>query len=264
MITGLQINMRGEDLSQRLTERIRKYEATVSVLDGRIKDREGDLPFDVRVEDGLKTLGDLETEREHYRGRVLLLTLLRDSVVAREIYVLSRADLRLAELIAPDSTHASAVPDDGCADDKQHAVIDGLKLTISGDELQTLLLDRIHDHQRRAQCWKDEQARTPDQQTEEKPLLPDHMCAYEAERHEWRADVLGFLRDHLEAGRAYRLDERDLAFGELLPEKPGGMEQDEYEERTRVGFSLERIAKNVGGMVPRAFACAAWQGDGDE
>jgi hypothetical protein len=40
-----------------------------------------------------------------------------------------------------------------------------------------------------------------------------------------------------------RLGEADLAFGELLPPKPGWLEQEEYEERTNVGFQLERLAK---------------------
>jgi hypothetical protein len=39
------------------------------------------------------------------------------------------------------------------------------------------------------------------------------------------------------------LAEADLVFGERLPKKPAWMEQDEYEERTSVGFQLERLAK---------------------
>jgi len=37
-----------------------------------------------------------------------------------------------------------------------------------------------------------------------------------------------------------------LAFGELLPQKPGLVEQEEYESKQRVGFSLERIASQIG------------------
>jgi hypothetical protein len=37
----------------------------------------------------------------------------------------------------------------------------------------------------------------------------------------------------------------DLEFGEVLPEKPGWMQQQEYEERTGVAFHLERIAKKL-------------------
>jgi hypothetical protein len=52
MITGLRITLRGEDLSVRVSERIKVHEATISALDARTKDREGDQWFDVRVEDG--------------------------------------------------------------------------------------------------------------------------------------------------------------------------------------------------------------------
>jgi hypothetical protein len=57
--------------------------------------------------------------------------------------------------------------------------------------------------------------------------------------------------------------EADLAFGELLPEKPGWMEQDEYEERTGVAFHLERLTKRVGELMPRDFAFAAQQDEPD-
>jgi hypothetical protein len=53
----------------------------------------------------------------------------------------------------------------------------------------------------------------------------------------------------------YRLGERDLQFGELLPRKPGGVEQEEYEERNRVGFALERLTKH--GRVRAAVLEAA-------
>ena len=114
-------------------------------------------------------------------------------------------------------------------------MIEGLKLTVTGEELQTLLAQRMEEHQRRAERWKREQARTPEQATDDEPLLPDHMCANEAERHEWRADVLGFIRDHIDSSEVYRLSEADLAFGELLPDKPRWLEQEEYEERTSLG-----------------------------
>jgi hypothetical protein len=143
-------------------------------------------------------------------------------------------------------------------------MIDGLKLTISGEELRRLLERRMNDHRRSAERWKREQTRTPEQQTEDEPLLPDDMCANEAERHDWRAEVLGFIRDHLESAEVYRLSEADLAFGDLLPDKPGWMEQQEYEERTSIGFHLGRLTKRLGELVPGEFWYAARQAEGDE
>ena len=51
-------------------------------------------------------------------------------------------------------------------------MIDGLKLTFSGEELRTLLEDRIADHNGSADHWRREQARTPESETEDAPLLP--------------------------------------------------------------------------------------------
>jgi hypothetical protein len=124
-------------------------------------------------------------------------------------------------------------------------MIDGLKLTLTGEELRRMLQERADHHRASASRWSHEAARTPDEQTEEEPLLPEHMCENEAERHEWRAEMLEFIREHLEPLEVYRLSESDLAFGELLPQAPGSVEQDEYEERTRVGFELGRLAKRV-------------------
>ena len=122
-------------------------------------------------------------------------------------------------------------------------MIEGLKLTIPGEKLRMLLDERIHHHQRCADRWAHEQTRTPSDQTEDNPLLPDHMCSHEEERHRWRTDVLSFIRDHIEIGETYRLAQADLDFGELLPSTPECLAQEDFEDRTRVGFALERIAK---------------------
>jgi len=124
-------------------------------------------------------------------------------------------------------------------------MIDGLKLTLTGDELRGLMARRVTEYRAAATRWFRERQRTAADQTEDAPLLPEHMCENEAERLEWRADVLEFLRDHLEPLEVYRLGEDDLEFADILPPRPGWLEQAEYEERTQVGFSLERIARRV-------------------
>jgi hypothetical protein len=199
------------------------------VLDERIRRRDGDLPFDVRVEDGLSTLAELKAEREQHRDRVRELTLVRDSVIAEELYVLNRADLRLAGLIASE---AADPPDDR---HRQHAapppaIVDGLKITVDGADLQDLLDKRIAAHRQRAEWWKREQRRTPAERAHHDPALPEHLCEHEAKRHEWRVDVLQFIRDRLDPADAYRLGAVDLMFGELLPEAPRWSEQADDEE----------------------------------
>jgi len=76
-------------------------------------------------------------------------------------------------------------------------------------------------------------------------VLAESMCANEAEQHDWRGNVLGFIRDHIESDEVYRLGEADLTFAELLPEKPEWLAQQEYEERTSVGFHLGRLATRI-------------------
>jgi hypothetical protein len=124
-------------------------------------------------------------------------------------------------------------------------MIDGLKLTMTGTELRKRLEDRIQDHMRCAERWKRELTRTLADQTEDEPLLPDHMCEAQAEREEWKVEVLTFIRDHIEESETYRLAERDLVFGELLPEKPGWMEQDDFENETAMKFGFERLTKEI-------------------
>jgi len=138
-------------------------------------------------------------------------------------------------------------------------MIDGLKLTMSGEELRTLIDQGVRRHERQAGRWTRETLRTTDDETEDAPLLPHHMCENEAERHSWRASVLTFIRDHIDAAETYCLCLADLEAGELLPEKPGWLEQDEYEERTRIGFNLERLVKSMNGIggLAHAMRCGA-------
>jgi len=130
MIRGLQITIRGEELSIRMAERIRMHEAAIDALGARIKERAGDQPFDVRAEDGFKSLGELETEYQQYGDRVTHLMLLRDNLVPDELYTLSKSDLRMAELISPDFKEVSDSDPRVWLDNADEKAIDGLKVTI--------------------------------------------------------------------------------------------------------------------------------------
>lgn len=82
-------------------------------------------------------------------------------------------------------------------------------------------------------------------ETDDPSLLPEHICENEADQQEWRAEVLTFLRDHLDPSEVYRLGESDVDFGELLPRQPGWMEEDECDEGTRLGFGVGRYARRI-------------------
>jgi TOTE conflict system primase-like protein len=129
-----------------------------------------------------------------------------------------------------------------------HRSRDSYDRLFPNQELRSLLDHQIDSHCQSADHWRREQERTPDQETDDKPLLPDHMCANEAERHQWRADVLNHARSY-RRDRDLPIGEADLAFGELMPDKPGWLEHEEYEERTNVGFQLERITKTAGRLT---------------
>jgi len=126
-------------------------------------------------------------------------------------------------------------------------MIDGLKLTMTGDELRQRLDERVQDHERRAEWYEHEKTRETDPTKTDDYPMPEAVCEYEEEFHRWRAETLAYMREHIEGGEVYRLGPDDLEFGEILPEKPAMVEQQEYECDNRVGHSLERIAKDVGG-----------------
>jgi hypothetical protein len=245
MMRRVQINMKAEDLGRRIGQAIAECEGKVAKLDDRIKAREGDQPFDVRPEDGFDSRQELEMKRQQLRDRVTQLTLLKDSLIANETYALSKADLRYAGLISEKAPGPPDFTDGHWVDCGSGIPIEGLKLTFQGEELRTLLEERRQAHEAQAARWRHELTRGPEGQTEAEPLLPDQMCENEALEEEWQAEVLDFIRDHIEAEEVYRLGKSDLEFGDLLPEKPGWMKQAEYEERTALAFGLERIAKKL-------------------
>ena len=135
-------------------------------------------------------------------------------------------------------------------------MIEGLKLTMTGEELRNRLDERIQYHDRVVEHYKREAKREPDPKDDYDFVLPEHMCEYEQELHEWRAETLAYIREHVEGGEVYRLGPADLEFGEILPQKPGSVEQEEFERDNSIGFSMERIAKGIGGSRSGAFAIA--------
>jgi len=134
-------------------------------------------------------------------------------------------------------------------------MIEGLKLTMTGEELRKRLAERVKHHEKLVEHYEREAKREPDPKDEYDFVLPEHMCEFEQELHQWRAETLAYIREHLEGGEVYRLGPADLEFGEILPQKPGIVEQDEFERENRVGFSMERIAKEIGGSSGPSPSC---------
>lgn len=95
-------------------------------------------------------------------------------------------------------------------------MIDGLKLTIAGTELRERLDGRIRCHQSHVEFWERELTRTIDDQTDDEPLLPEHMAEHERDAHNARMAVLTLIRDHVVTSESYRLGEEDLRFADLV------------------------------------------------
>jgi hypothetical protein len=183
MVRGLQVTISGTDLSERIADRIRTHETKASAVEERISRRAGDLPFDIRASDGLETFGELQAAHELHRNRVAQLTLLRGGLTGGDIYVLTLADLQAADLLSNASSDDGNRHEPGVVEHCRIGTVDGLRLTISGDRLHRMLEERMQVHRQRAESWRREAERTPEEQTEEAPLLPTHMCEAEAGRH---------------------------------------------------------------------------------
>ena len=106
-------------------------------------------------------------------------------------------------------------------------MIDGLKLILTGEEIKSLLEQQAAAHRTQATHWRREAMRPLEEQIEHGRVISEQRCESEAARLEWRADVLTFLRDHLDPSEVYRLGESDLEFAELLPEPPASLEQED-------------------------------------
>lgn len=126
-------------------------------------------------------------------------------------------------------------------------MIDGLKLTFTGDELRRLLHERAGTHRAAVARIKLEQCsgREP---TIDCPQLPEHIVEEMIDRHEWRSEVLDFIRAHVESAETYRLGSDDLQFAELLPEAPRWIDDDEYDSQSRLAFQVGRIATALTGL----------------
>jgi hypothetical protein len=127
-------------------------------------------------------------------------------------------------------------------------MIDGLKLTFTGDELRRRLQNRIERH--RAQAERLEADFRGDGEPDEDAVqLPEHMLEEMLEEHEWRAKVLEFIQAHIEEGETYRLGRDDLEFGELLPPIPGIVEAARDEARGGpLAFEMGRLTRAIDGV----------------
>lgn len=95
-------------------------------------------------------------------------------------------------------------------------VIDGLKLTMTGNELKVKLEERIQWHHRNA--TRNARLLNEPDPNDETPL-PEGVLENEIDQSQDQIEVLTLIRDHILAEEVYRLGEHDLRFADLLPEE---------------------------------------------
>ncbi len=99
-------------------------------------------------------------------------------------------------------------------------VIDGLKLCMSGEELRSLVSERIARLEAAVATYRADLKMDPKDQTDEHPWLPEHILESMIDEREDRIHALSLIRDHVVAEERYLLSQADLQFAELLPAPP--------------------------------------------
>jgi hypothetical protein len=110
-------------------------------------------------------------------------------------------------------------------------MIEGLKLDVKAEELATRLDERIAAHTAKVEAYAAQLERLgdlgPDPSDDDVMSelrgrgSPRRSLERKHQEHRERVALLTFVRDHLVAGEVYRLDDQDLRFAELLPDRYG-------------------------------------------
>ena len=113
-------------------------------------------------------------------------------------------------------------------------MIDGLKLAMSGDEVISLLDERIGRIRAVIGIKRDAIAGNgPPPRTEYISQVPAEVVEDEILQHEHRIRVLAIVRDHVLRGETYLIGRKDLEFGELLPDPPTTPLDPDWHEKIR-------------------------------
>jgi hypothetical protein len=99
--------------------------------------------------------------------------------------------------------------------EKDAAMIEGLKVQMTSEELARRIDQRIDWHEARAAEYERELLMSP---TSADAAAPDQLVEAELQEHREQAGILTLLRDYLLPGEIYLLGEMDLRFADLVPE----------------------------------------------
>jgi hypothetical protein len=95
-------------------------------------------------------------------------------------------------------------------------MIDGLKLTMTGEAIKQRLTDRIQQHAALVERYTKE--REQGDPAGRLRRVAERAYEYEIEQHTESIQTLTLIRDHVLDGETYLLGRRDLEFAEILRE----------------------------------------------
>jgi hypothetical protein len=98
---------------------------------------------------------------------------------------------------------------------RSREIIEGLKLTMTGEEIRKRLAERIKHHRQLVAHDKREATREPGPRDDCDFVLPEHMCEYEQELHGWQATALTYIREHVEGGEISQPSWRSASNGSM-------------------------------------------------
>jgi len=132
-------------------------------------------------------------------------------------------------------------------------MIDGLKISFTGAELRELLDERAAEYRASAARWHREAKRTSEDQTEDAPLLPQHICKNQVAQDEWRAERLEFLSERVNVSEVYALSLGDLEYVELMPAEPEMLGpydfDDDIDDESDLGPYVKRIGMSADSVL---------------
>ena len=98
-------------------------------------------------------------------------------------------------------------------------MIDGLKLTMTGEQLRSNLEGRIRWHQAEIRRVTTQLKKAESLEAGSEVVYRTRLLEGEIGRAERQIEALSFIRDYVVADEVYRLGEYDLRFADLLPDE---------------------------------------------
>lgn len=99
-------------------------------------------------------------------------------------------------------------------------MVEGLRISVKGKRVKAAIAKRIKRLEAAISRYRDDLKMDPKDQTDERPLLPDHMLENMIEEREDEIAALAMFRDNLVDAEVYLLAKQDMEFAHMIPPPP--------------------------------------------